>query len=170
MGLAQAHTNLANAFLGLNEVDDSIAEGQLAIQLEPRLVDAYTALGNAYLQKRAVPEAISYYEKSLELAPDSVIPLNNLASIRATSTDAQFRNGPRAIELAKRADELCNGKNPSIMRTLASAYAEAGQFETAVAVGGKASALAKGQGNSQLANEISFDVDLYKVGLPRHGR
>ena len=170
LGLADAHTNLANAFLKKGEVDDSIAEGLIAIKLQPRLTDAYITLGNAHLQKRAVGDAITYYEKSLKLSPDSIIALNNLALIFATSTDGQFRDGHRAIQLAKHADALCSGKNPDIMRTLASAYAEAGQFADAVATGQQASALAKTQRNLRLASEIDFDVDLYKVNLPRHGR
>jgi len=170
LGLADAHTNLANAFLKKGEIDDSIAEGLIAIKLQPRLTDAYITLGNAHLQKRAVGEAIAYYEKSLQLSPDSILALNNLALIFATSTDGQFRDGPRAIQLAKHADALCSGKNPDIMRTLASAYAEAGQFADAVATGQQASSLAKAQRNLRLASEIDFDVDLYKVNLPRHGR
>jgi tetratricopeptide (TPR) repeat protein len=168
--LAQAHTNLANALLKNGDIDDSIAEGLIAIKLQPRLTDAYMALGNAHLQKRAIGEAIAYYEKSLKLSPDSIIALNNLALIFATSTDGQFRDGLRAIELAKHANALCNGKNADIMRTLASAYAEAGQFSDAVAAGQQASSLAKAQRNLRLASEIDFDVDLYRVNLPRHGR
>ena len=164
--LAQAHTNLANALLKKGDIDDSIAEGLIAKKLQPRLTDAYTALGNAHLQKSAIGEAIAYYEKSLKLSPDSIIALNNLALILATSTDGQFRDGLRAIELAKHANALSNGKNADIMRTLASAYAEAGQFGDAVAAGQQASSLAKAQRNLRLASEIDFDVDLYRVNLP----
>jgi tetratricopeptide (TPR) repeat protein len=168
--LAQAHTNLANAFFKKGDLDDSIAEGLTAMKLQPRLVEPYIGLGNAYWQKRAVGEAIAYYEKALQLSPDSIITLNNLALIFATSTDGQFRDGRRAIALAKHADALCHGQNADIMRTLASAYAEAGRFGDAVAVGQQATRLAKAQRNPRLASEIDFDVDLYKVNLPRHGR
>jgi tetratricopeptide (TPR) repeat protein len=168
--LAQAHTNLANALLSQGDVDGAVTEGLTAITLQPNLVDAYTSLGNAHMQKRAIDEATSYYEKALQIAPDSIVTLNNLALIFATSIDAKFRDGPRAIQLAKHADELCNPKNPSIMRTLAAAYAEAGQFDDAIATGQQASTLAKAHKDVRLANEIDFDVDLYKVKLPRHGR
>ena len=170
MGLARAHTSLAAAFLGKGQIDDAIAQAEAALKLQPRLADAYTALGDAFLQKQAMGEAIIHYEKTLELAPDSIVALNNLALIFATCPDARFRNGPRAIQLGKQADELCGGKNPSVVQTLAAAYAEAGRFKEAVATGQRASSLARAQGNSPLANDVGFDIDLYKINLPRRGR
>ena len=170
MGLARAHTSLSAVFLGKGQIDDAIAQAEGALKLQPRLADAYTALGDAFLQKQAMGEAIIQFEKTLELAPDSIVALNNLALICATCPDARFRNGPRAIQLAKQADELSGGRNPSVVRTLAAAYAETGQFKEAVATGQRASSLARAQGNLPLANDIGFDIDLYKINLPRRGR
>jgi tetratricopeptide (TPR) repeat protein len=165
--LARAHTNLASAFLRKGQIDDAIAHGETALRFRPDFADAETALGNAFLQKRAMGEAIVHYEKSLELAPGSLVPLNNLALIFATCTDARSRNGFRAIQLAKQADELCGEKDPSVVRTLAAAYAEAGQFKEAVAAAERALKLGRAQGNSPLADDVRIDIDLYKLSLPR---
>ena len=166
-GLARVHTNLASAFLRKGQIDDAIAHGETAIKLRPGFAEAHTALGNAFLQRRAMGEAIVHYEKSLEPGPASVVALNNLALIFATCTDARFRNGSRAIQLAKQADELCGGKDPSVVRTLAAAYAETGRFKEAVATSQRALDLGNAQGNLALAGDVRIDIDLYKLNLPR---
>ena len=166
-GLARAHTNVASALLRKGQIDDAIAHCETALKLRLNFAEAHTALGNAFLQKRAIGEAVVQYEKSLQLTPGSVVTLNNLALIFATCSDAQLRNGFRAIELAKRADELCAGKNPSIVRTLAAAHAESGQFKEATETAERALKLAAKPGDSALVNDIRLDIDLYEINLPR---
>ncbi len=57
--------------------------------------------------------------------------LNNLAWVLATSTFEEVRDGERAIELATTAAELTDFKKAFIISTLASGYAEVGEFEKA---------------------------------------
>ena len=66
---------------------------------------------------------------SLELA----MVLNNRAGLRATCPEASIRNGQLAIADAKKACELDNWILASRIDTLAAAYAEAGDFDSAVA-------------------------------------
>jgi len=58
--------------------------------------------------------------------------LNNLAWLRATCPDPAFRDGEEAVKYAMRACELSGWRQPSCLGTLASAYAEAGDFATAI--------------------------------------
>jgi tetratricopeptide (TPR) repeat protein len=168
MGLARAHVSLAGVLLRHGQIDDAIAQTEAAIKLQPRLADAYAALGNAFLQKRTMSEAIMHYEKSLAIAPQSIVALNNLALILATCPDARFRDGHRAIELAKQADELSGRNNPSIVRNLAAAYAETGRFKEATETAKRAMKLALAQKNAALVNDARVDIDLYGLNLPRH--
>jgi Flp pilus assembly protein TadD len=167
LGLARAHTNLASALLRKGNVDEAIAHCNTALKLRPNFAEAYTALGNAFLQERAMGEAVKHYEKSLAVAPESPLVLNNLALIFATCSDAQFRNGLRAIELAKQADELSARNNPSIVRTLAAAYAETGRFKEAIETARRAMTLALAQKDAATANDARLDIDLYELNLPR---
>ncbi len=57
---------------------------------------------------------------------------NNLAWIMATCQDKKYRNGAKAVELAKKAISLSN--NIDFLDTLAAAYAEAGNFEKATTI------------------------------------
>ena len=57
---------------------------------------------------------------------------SSVAWLLATSWDDSIRDGKKAIELATKACELTEWKNPDFLDTLAAAYAEAGQFDDAV--------------------------------------
>jgi len=92
--------------------------------------------------------------------------LNNLAWILATAPDDKFRNGTRAVQLAKKADLLANGSNSIFVRTLAAAYAEAGQFAEAIQNAQRALDLANDQHNRTLAALIQEDLDLYQRHAP----
>ena len=86
-------------------------------------------------------EAIQDYEEALTAEPDdegrSGI-LNNLAWVLATSTKDEIRDGKRSVELANKACEITDFKAAHILSTLAAAYAEAGDFETARSWSGRA--------------------------------
>ena len=55
-----------------------------------------------------------------------------MAWLLATSRDASLRNGPRAVELPTQADRLVGGANALVLRSLAAAYAENGEFADAI--------------------------------------
>ncbi len=165
--LARAHSNLAGALLRKGKIDEAIAHSEMALKFRPEDADAHTNLGNALLQKGFTDQAILHYEKALRTAPESATTLNNLAQILATSSDVKFRNGTRAVQLANQADRISGGKIPAFIRTLAAAYAEDGQFNSAVDAAERALKLANAQGNLALKNDIQLDIDLYRLKLPR---
>jgi tetratricopeptide (TPR) repeat protein len=82
--------------------------------------------------------AITRYRKALSLNPDMVAALNNLAWILATDSDPHTRDGTEAVRLAEHACDLTHYEEPFFIGTLAAAYAEAGQYDQAVAAGNKA--------------------------------
>ena len=126
-------------------------------------------LGAAYLRQQRAAEAIEHYEKALALGSPSIGALNNLALLLATSSEAQLRNGPRAVQLAERADQLSGGKDPFIVRTLAAAYAESGRFDDAVASAKRALDLAAAQNDPGSVANLKMDLDLYQMNFPRRG-
>jgi protein O-mannosyl-transferase len=166
----EAHSNVDRALFQQGDIDQAIAHWELTLSTQPADAEAHSSLGTALLRKRLVGEAVVHYEKSLAITPQSVSTLNNLAWILATCPDAQLRNGARAIELAQKADQLSEGKNPNIIRTLAAAYAETARFNDAIGAANRALRLAVAQGDSALASKLQMEIDLYRINLPRRDR
>src|SRR6476620_39183 len=159
-----AHYNLGSAFLKKGEIDKAIFHCQAVLSTQPEHADAHTILANAFLQKGEIGNAIEQYKKTLEIAPRSVPALNNLAWILATYSDPAFRDGTKALELAQRANEFSGRNNTIILRTLAAAHANAGQFSTAVEVGQLALSLADRQ--SPVASALQRELAGYKASEP----
>ena len=141
---------------------------QLLQEAETHAAQTETLAGDALLRQAKIGEAITHYETALKIAPDSPSTLNNLAWALSTSPDAALRDGARALELAKKADQLANGKNTIFIRTMAAAYAEIGRFDDAGATAQEALDLAIAQKNSVLAKRLEQDMAFYRRRSPLH--
>ena len=159
-----AHYNLSSAFLKKGEIDKAIFHCQAVLSTQPEHADAHTILANAFLQKGETGNAIEQYKKTLEIAPRSVPALNNLAWILATNSDPAFRDGTKALELAQRANDLSGRNNPIVLRTLAAAHANVGQFSAAVEVGQLALSLTDRQ--SLVASALQRELAGYEASEP----
>src|SRR5438876_725874 len=95
-----AHHALSHAFLERGEIDAAISHCRAAVLIQPENADAHTNLAIAVDQKGQKAEAIQHYEKALAISPQSVSALTNLSWMLATCSDASFRNGTKAVELA----------------------------------------------------------------------
>jgi Flp pilus assembly protein TadD len=163
---ADAHYNLGTAFFQRGRIDEAIAEWQKTLSIRPSDSGAHTSLGNALVQKGLFREAAIHYQTALDIAPRSILPLNNLAWLRATCPDTSLRDGAKAVDLAQQADQLPDGKNPVFTRTLAAAYAENGRFNDAIETAQRAAQVAMAEGEPALANQIEQDIDLYRRHAP----
>ena len=163
---AEAHYHLGLEWLQRGRMDEARASLREAVRLEPDLADAHFQLATTLVNRRAISEAISQYHETLRLNPESLLALNNLAWILATHPEAQFRNGPEAVQLAERACELTSYQQTVFVGTLAAACAEAGRFDDAVATAQKACALASGRGEPGLLQKNRELLALYQAHQP----
>lgn len=94
----------------------------------------------AWLAEQEGDETAAVSCWSCALAEDAadVMALTALASIRATSPNPTLRNGPEAVDLARRATELTGSMELRSIAALAAAHAELGQFAEAERLGLKA--------------------------------
>jgi hypothetical protein len=63
-------------------------------------------------------------------------------------------------------DRLVGGNNPTILGTLAAAYAETGRFPEAIATAQRALQVATAQSNVALVNALLGQIGLYQAGRP----
>jgi Flp pilus assembly protein TadD len=160
---ADAYFNLGSVLFQQGRIEEAIVQWQKALEIRPRDAEAHSNVASAFRKQGNVKEAIAEYEQALNIAPEDPVALNNLSWILATCSDASMRDGSRAVTLAVKAVQASGGKNPSFVRTLAAAHAEAGQFAEAVATAEAAKALASTQRKPELVRRLEQEISLYRV-------
>jgi tetratricopeptide (TPR) repeat protein len=139
----------------------AIASGDLS---QKNLITAYICLGNAWRHKGDYDRAIANYNKIIELDPTNDTGYDGLAWLYAVCPESKYRDGVKAIELAKKAVELKDtGGN---IDTLAAAYAEAGRFQEAIKTQERAIAKLKQEGGTKDLPEFEEHLSSYKAGKP----
>ncbi|MES2924459.1 MAG: tetratricopeptide repeat protein [Verrucomicrobiota bacterium] len=91
--------------------------------------------------------------------------LNSVAWDLAASGNPSMRDGSNAIVFAERAVAITKRKDANILDTLAAAYAEAGQFDKAVATQQEAIALPS---DGKRKQEYAARLLLYQAAVPYH--
>src|SRR6267378_2586733 len=145
-----ARYGLSHALLEKGKLDAAIEHSRAALLIQPNNADCHTVLAIALDEKGQWAEAIQHYEKALEISPQSDSAQNNLAWLLAAGSNASLQNGARAIQFARQADQLSGGTNALVLRTLAAAYAEAGQFGKGIETAQAAMQLGQSQGDDSL--------------------
>jgi Ca2+-binding EF-hand superfamily protein len=100
---------------------------------------------------------------SLETGPAHMSLLNARAWLLATSDDDGLRDGKQAVRDALAACELRDYRIPTVIDTLAAAYAEVGEFDMAIQHASQAASMS---GQTELAKLIGLRLQLYRQNLP----
>jgi len=164
----EARRLLALALTSLGRPDEAAVQYERMLQetpADPQLLYLYAGVLAAQGNPRA---AVDRYRQALALQPDMVEALNDLAWIRAASSDAALREGAEAVRLAERACELSQRREPVLLGTLAAAYAEAARFDDAIRTAEQARALATAAGQHNIAERNAQLLELYRAGRPYH--
>lgn len=104
-----------------------------SIKINDRKSMTFSNRGLVWDQLKKWEEARRDYEKALLLDPNNVFALNNLAWLWASCPADQHRDGKSAVAFATKACNLIGATPPpNFQGTLAAAYAEIGDFESAV--------------------------------------
>jgi len=163
---ADTQIALGAALRQIGRAGEAIPHFEKALSARPNDANAQNNLANALLDSGRAAQAAAHYRKALEAQPENVAALNNLAWLLATCADGSVRDGAAALQMANRADQLCGGQNATVLRALAAAYAETGQFAEAMNAAGRALELAVAQSNPALAESLRAQLRLYQAGLP----
>jgi tetratricopeptide (TPR) repeat protein len=165
-GLAdgRTHSRLGALYLRRDQFDHAIRHCSEALRIQPDNAEAHYNLARAMLDIGNINDAITHFYDALRLAPVYVGHVNNLAWVLATHKHTKYYNPKAAVQLAQRVCELTKYGNPSLLDTLAAAYAADGRFQLAVQTAEKALALAQASAAKQLSEEIQNHLRLYKAG------
>jgi tetratricopeptide (TPR) repeat protein len=138
--------------------------GQEYSDAEGRLASAFVSLGRN-------SEAYDHFHNAVRAFGDhytNSTTANNFAWMLAASSDSHLRNGAEAVHLAEMACEATQYKVPTMIGTLAAAYAEAGKFNDAILAGRKARQLALETGQKDIASKNEELLQWYEAGKAYH--
>ena len=156
------------AFFANNEMPlQAIPTLDRVLELDPANTTALSLRGNMFLLVGKHAEALDDFAQTMKLDPEDSGVLNNYAWTLATSTFDELRDGPKAIEVATRACEIGDFEDPTVLSTLAAAYAETNDFESAIRWSQEAVEKATEQGTiEQFDGQLSAELESYKQGKP----
>jgi tetratricopeptide (TPR) repeat protein len=137
-----------------------------ALAIDPKMPEAHYYLGESLVMKGQQAEGLSHWRQALKLDPGNLELLNDTAWLLATSADAALRNGAEAVPLAERAVQISQAHEPTLMGTLAAAYAEAGNYEKAIETEQHAADLATQQGKQELAATLRGRLAILQARTP----
>lgn len=158
--------NRALIWIEKKDYDKAIADYDESIRLLPNYGLAFRNRGNCWLKKKEYAKALQDFEKSVALSPDSPSAYNALAHLLATCPDKKFRDGDKALEAAKKANDLSGSKSGSILDTVAAAHAELGQFDDAIKYQERAFADPFYAKEKEKAEEARKRLQLYREKKP----
>ena len=161
---------LGRSFQKYKNTDGAIAAYKRTIELKSDHVNAYNSLALLYYRKQQFADAAELFETALKIEPDNIPVKRNLAGIYAYCPDLSVRNGEKAVALGEQVCQASQYKNPIHVNVLAAAYAQAGDFEKAIAMSEKAIALANKKNQSHLADQFRKRLELYKSGKAVPGK
>ena len=113
-----------------------------------------------------VEKVLLDYEAAVHIDPELAVAFHDLARLQAATPVAQFRDGVEAVKRASKACELTDWKNPLYVETLAAAYAEAGDFDSAVSWQNKAIDLFPREERETYHERMKTRLNAYQSRLP----
>lgn len=185
--LARRAANVGNAAPAREQYEEAlkiraklVADFPNRQDLRSQLAASHHGYGTALRTIGDPSAAVQHYEKALLIRSELVNEqpegenykseladtLNSLAWVLATSSDDKLRDGKRALELAVQANELTYYGNANYLDTLAGAYAECGDFDSAVKWSIEAVERANAVGNVNWQKQFARALATYKAKKP----
>ena len=118
------------------DYNQAIQDYTRAAELNPSSGETFNSRGVIYQRLGLYGLAMEDFKRFLDLEPWNPRAYNSIAWLLATSEDADFRDGKRAVAYGEQAVRLGQdsrgNQRAAFYDTLAAAYAEFGDFESAV--------------------------------------
>ena len=165
---AEGHFNYGVTLASIGKLHEAQAELERALQLKHDYADARYTYGLVMAGLDYEIAATGQLREANRLRRDWFDALRSLAWLLATSPEPKVRDGPQAVIVAERANQLSGYDNPVALGTLAASYAEAGRFDSAIATQTRAEQIARSARQHELADRFAKRLELYRANKPFH--
>lgn len=162
----EAQYNLGTALIGEHRLQEAIDAWLTAVRIRPDFSEAEAGLGYAYYAAGNDSASLNHLRLAMDGDPDRVSVLILAASLLATCQDDMLRNGPEAVLLAERVNQLTDEKDISAVDTLSVAYAEDSRFDEAIEAEQHAMVLASQQGDATITARPKAHLEKYSSEQP----
>ena len=129
---ADGYVNRANVRLVLGNGEGALADCDEGLRLDPENLVGLVNRGTAQRMLGHFDQAIADYERAAAIDGDSFAVNRNYALLRAACPDPRYRDGGKAMLLAKKACEATGYRDSWSLSSLAAACAETGDWDAAV--------------------------------------
>ncbi len=168
-----AHFNLADILVRQGHLDEAVAQYQEQLRLIPASEEGLGNLANVLLLQGHTDDAVAQFRELLSLDPDSAEGHGDLAAALLRQGEPAIGeaidHAQQAVELSRHTDDTGQGHNDATMlRILAMAYAQAGQYPEAIETVKMALQRAQSQANTPLAAVLSRELASYQAALQSH--
>ncbi len=161
-----SHNRLGIALAQRGRIDEAVGHWRQALLLDAESGEVLSNLARALAQQGKLSEAATHYRSAVRANPNEVRYLDELARLLATASNENVRNWPEAVELAKRACQLSQYKQPEPLDTLGLAYAAGEKFVRAAETAAKALEMALAASKQELAEQIRKHMEQYERKEP----
>jgi tetratricopeptide (TPR) repeat protein len=129
---AVAFKNRGKLYLRMGNYEQAVLDFSEAFRFDPYDSTAYLNRGEAFNRSHDFDRAVADFRHAIDLDPRSADAYNSLAMLETSCPEQRFRDLDQAIVNAAKACEMTGWKNWYFLQTLATAYAETGDMESAV--------------------------------------
>jgi tetratricopeptide (TPR) repeat protein len=163
---ASAYSDLAHIVFKRGDLME--AERLLAASLSVAPCTASPRATLAYLaaQRNDHGRHLQVLKEGIDQCPREDGILNNYAYALATNIDEKHRDGAEALRIAEQITQGEQGSRHDFLDTLACAYAEVGDYESAIRAGKQALALVKASGDPASIEESKAHLEQFRAGRP----
>jgi tetratricopeptide (TPR) repeat protein/Tol biopolymer transport system component len=165
--LAEAQNDLGVALISASKLDEARPHFEKALEINPQFAEAHCYLGIVlYYSQGDVKDALAHWRQALLLQPKNLLAMNQEAHALAAGPESDELDYGQALKLAQQAVQLSAGHDPTMLDTLAIAYAAAGRFTDADQTAHRALELAAEQQRTQLVEALNTKIKLYQANQP----
>lgn len=162
------HWRLGQWMLEKNRLEDAAQQFQAAANIDSNYALPCDGLGQVREKQGRWAEALEWYRNAIRINPGLGRTQNQIAWLLATAGDPAVRNGAEALSIAQQLAARGGANAPEVLRTVAAARAESGDYANAARDANRALSLARLTKDDGLAASLEKELALYKSGRPFH--